>query len=143
MRFGSFGRQNDAPPMADINVTPMVDVMLVLLVIFIISAPLLSNSIRLELPQAAVKAAPQPAAAVTVAILASGALYWDTELVTANELTSRMNAAAREASPPELQLRADKATRYEWIAQVMAAAQNAGLEKIGFITLPEAQKGSP
>ena len=143
MRFGSFSQRTTPAPMAEINVTPMVDVMLVLLVIFIISAPLFSQSIQLSLPQVTAKVAPQAPVAVTVAIDPSGALYWNTDLVTASELASRMAVAAQQSSPPELLLRADKATRYEVIAQVMAAAQTAGLEKIGFITQPETKKGAP
>jgi biopolymer transport protein ExbD len=142
MGFGSFSQRTTPAPMAEINVTPMVDVMLVLLVIFIISAPLFSHSIQLTLPQVTAKVAPPAAVAVTVAIDPSGALYWNSELVTTSELAGRMAVAAQQSSPPELLLRADKATRYEVIAQVMAAAQTAGLEKIGFITQPETKKGA-
>ena len=111
MAFGGFNENQHQAPMAEINVTPMVDVMLVLLVIFIITAPLFTHAIKLELPNAPSQAAPEKPETITLAINAEG--------------------------KPELQLRADKATRYEVIAQVMSAAQNGGMTKIGFVTDPK------
>lgn len=136
MAFGGFNDGKPAQPMSEINVTPMVDVMLVLLVIFIISAPLFTHAIRLDLPAADAMPAPQQAETVTVAINAEGIIHWNETAVDQNELASRFALAAKTEPQPELQLRADKATRYEVIAQVMAAAQNNGLSKIGFVTEP-------
>ncbi len=136
MAFGGFNNDKPAQPMSDINVTPMVDVMLVLLVIFIISAPLFTHAIRLDLPAAEVAPAPQATEAVTIAIDGDGAIYWDDAPVTLQELSSHLARVAKNTPQPELQLHADKATRYEVIAQVMASAQNNGLSKIGFITAP-------
>ena len=140
MAFGAFNHHRQKESMSDINVTPMVDVMLVLLVIFILGAPAFTGAVKLDLPQAEAPAAAQPAAIVTVAIDAGGALYWNNEAVTKTVLEQRLKEAAKMAPQPELQLRADKDTRYETVAQVMAAAQAHGLEKMGFVTDPKDKK---
>lgn len=137
MAFGGFSDNKQQAPMAEINVTPMVDVMLVLLVIFIITAPLFTHAIKLDLPNAQSAAAPEKPETVSLSINAEGAIFWNNEAVTQKELDARLQAAAQKKPQPELQLRADKATRYEVIAQVMAAAQNGGLNKIGFVTEPK------
>jgi biopolymer transport protein ExbD len=136
MAFGGFNDDKPAQPMSEINVTPMVDVMLVLLVIFIISAPLFTHAIRMDLPAADVAPAPQRTETVIVAIDGEGRIHWNDTPVTPQELAARFSLAAKTNPQPELQLRADKATRYEVIAQVMAAAQNNGLTQIGFVTEP-------
>jgi len=136
--FGSFERpEASRQVMADINVTPLVDVMLVLLVIFIITAPLLSYAIRLELPNEPAPATDASAATVSLSIDADGRLYWNNDALSDDELRARVTAAAKQPTPPELQLRADKATRYERVAFVLATAQQAGLAKLGFVTDPE------
>ena len=134
MAFGSFNPQRQPESMADINVTPMVDVMLVLLVIFIISAPMFSSAVRLELPKAQAPAAPQQASTVALAIDAEGTVYWNNEALAMPTLAARMDEASKLSPQPELQLRADKNTRYEVVAQVMAAAQTHGLTRLGFVT---------
>ena len=134
MAFGGFNDSKQPAPMAEINVTPMVDVMLVLLVIFIITAPLFTHAIKLELPTAQSAPAPEKPETVTVSINDSGAIYWNTELVTLAALDTKLATGAKLTPQPELQLRADKSTRYEVIAQVMAAAQASGMNKIGFVT---------
>ena len=137
MSFGAFNHHRQPGPMADINVTPMVDVMLVLLVIFILGAPVWTSSVQLELPKAQAATAPAaPATTVTVAIDAKGQVFWNNEAVTPQVLDQRLLEAARLDVQPELQLRADKDTRYETVAQVMAAAQTHGLTKLGFVTEP-------
>ncbi|HJV03439.1 MAG TPA: biopolymer transporter ExbD [Burkholderiaceae bacterium] len=140
MAFGSFNHHRQQGPMADINVTPMVDVMLVLLVIFIISAPMFTHAVKLDLPKAQAQANPQQAASVSLAIDARGQVYWNDEAVAATALDARLAAASKLDPQPELQLRADKNTRYEVVAQVMAAAQTAGLTKLGFVTEPPKEK---
>ena len=137
MAFGGFNDNGQQAPMADINVTPMVDVMLVLLVIFIITAPLFTHAIKLELPSAASAPAPEKPETITLAINAEGQLFWNNAPVAMNELPGRFVTAAGKKPLPELQLRADKGTRYEVIAQVMAAAQGNGMTKIGFVTDPK------
>jgi biopolymer transport protein ExbD len=136
MAFGAFNPHRQQSMMSDINVTPMVDVMLVLLVIFIITAPMFTHAVKLELPRAAAAASPQEADTVTIAIDADGKVYWNKDVVDAAALDAHLVEAAKQDPQPELQLRADKATRYESVAQVMAAAQSQGLSKIGFVTDP-------
>jgi biopolymer transport protein ExbD len=143
MAFGGFERgQSPSQPMAEINVTPLVDVMLVLLVIFIITAPLLASAIKLDLPD--VKAGPAAARgdAIKLAIDADGRYFWNDVLIDASTLGARLAEAAKAQPQPELHLRADKATRYERLAQLMAAAQDAGLTRIGFVTEPPADDGA-
>jgi biopolymer transport protein ExbD len=136
MAFGGFDNNRQGAPMADINVTPMVDVMLVLLVIFIITAPLFTHAVKLDLPAAQSAPAPEKPETVTLSIDPAGAIFWNDAPVSPADLPARMAAAAQKQPQPELQLRADKATRYEVIAQVMATAQSNGLTKLGFVTEP-------
>ncbi|HZS80183.1 MAG TPA: biopolymer transporter ExbD [Herbaspirillum sp.] len=136
MSFGGFDDRQHVGPMADINVTPMVDVMLVLLVIFILSAPLFTHSLQLDLPTAGSAPAPEKPHTISITIDAAGKLYWQDQAVTLAELASRMQTAAAGQPQPDVQLRADKATRYEVIADVMSAAQNQGLTRLGFVTDP-------
>ena len=126
--------------MADINVTPMVDVMLVLLVIFIITAPLFTHAIKLDLPSAQSAPAPEKPETISVSINGEGKIFWNSEAIGQSDLETRLAAAAQKKPQPELQLRADKATRYEVIAQVMAAAQNNGVTKMGFVTEPKPEQ---
>ncbi len=137
MAFGGFERHGGpSQPMSEINVTPMVDVMLVLLVIFIITAPLLSYAIKIDLPNDPASAAEAPLSTIKLSIDADGKVYADTEAITDDQLRARFLAAAKSTPVPEVHLRADKATRYERIAFVMSQAQQAGLSKIGFVTEP-------
>ncbi|MCS7100712.1 MAG: biopolymer transporter ExbD [Burkholderiaceae bacterium] len=139
MSFGGFERgQAPSQPMAEINVTPLVDVMLVLLVIFIITAPLLAYAIRIDLPPVKSEAVTPAEEPIRIAIDAAGRLYWEAEPIELAALAPRLAAAAARVPPPEVHLRADKGTRYERIAEVMAAAQQAGLNRIGFVTEPPA-----
>ena len=138
MAFGGFDR-DDSPmrPMAEINTTPLVDVMLVLLVIFIITAPLMTHAIRLDLPSAEAPVSAERPETVTVSIDADEALYWnDAPVADAAALRERLAQAAGRQPQPELHLRADRAVRYQRIAEVMSAAQQAGLARIGFVTDP-------
>jgi biopolymer transport protein ExbD len=137
MAFGGFNDNKNQAPMADINVTPMVDVMLVLLVIFIITAPLFTHAIKLDLPNAQSAPAPEKPTTVALSINGEGKIFWNNDPIEQQALDARLAEAAKKSPQPELQLRADKETRYEIIAQVMAAAQNNGLTKIGFVTEPK------
>ena len=140
MAFGSFNPHRQHSMMSDINVTPMVDVMLVLLVIFIITAPMFTHAIKLDLPRAQAAAAQQQARTVSIAVDAAGTVFWNAEPVDAAALDARMAETAKLAPQPELQLRADKNTRYEIVAQVMAAAQAQGLSRLGFVTDPKEKR---
>lgn len=145
MAFGQFkglGGRSGKPmgTMSDINVTPMVDVMLVLLVIFILAAPLLNHAVRLDLPKADAEALPQNIQLITLSFDAQGELFWDQEQIKLKELDKRLASSAKLKPQPEILLRADRSTRFEVIAQVMAAAQANGLSKIGFATDVAAKK---
>ena len=138
MAFGGFDQRGGGQPMAEINTTQLVDVMLVLLVIFIITAPLLTNAIKLDLPKADAAAAASKPETVTLSIDAAGTLFWNGERMTdAEALEGRLGEAAARKPQPELHLRADRETRYQRIADVMSSAQRAGIAKIGFITEPK------
>jgi len=143
MAFGGLERKRDAAPMAEINMTPLIDVMLVLLVIFIITAPLFTHAIRLDLPKVAAEPAPATPQTVTLSIDGAGRLFWNAQPVSVDQMRERFTAAAKAPTPPDLQLRAARSTRYEVIAQVMGAAQQAGLERIGFVTEPPPPHGAP
>ena len=137
MPFGGFERHGGTQqPMSEINVTPLVDVMLVLLVIFIITAPLLSYAIKLDLPNDPAPAAEAALNTIKLSIDADGKVHVDTEAITDDQLRARFSAAAKTSPVPEVHVRADKATRYERVAFVMSSAQQAGLTKIGFVTEP-------
>ncbi|HEY8102713.1 MAG TPA: biopolymer transporter ExbD [Burkholderiaceae bacterium] len=137
MAFGGFNDNKQNAPMAEINVTPMVDVMLVLLVIFIITAPLFTHAIKLDLPNAQSAPAPEKPETISLSINGAGLIFWDDQAIQQKELDEKLAIAAKKNPQPELQLRADKATRYEVIAQVMATAQSNGLTKLGFVTEPK------
>jgi biopolymer transport protein ExbD len=138
MAFGGLEKKQTAAPMAEINMTPLIDVMLVLLVIFIITAPLFTHAIRLDLPKVAAAPARQTPQTISLSIDAAGKLYWNGNVITLQQMRARFVEAGKEAQAdqPEIQLRAERSTRYEVIAQVMGAAQQAGLERIGFVTDP-------
>jgi len=137
MSFGRLEKPAGHKPMSDINVTPLVDVMLVLLVIFIISAPLMASRLALELPRAEAPAtAPAPAASVQIGLDAQGQLFWDDQPVEAATLRQRLEEQARRDPQTELQLRADTAVPYGRVVQLIGLAQQAGLSRIGFVADP-------
>ena len=134
MSFGRLERPTGDRPMSDINVTPLVDVMLVLLVIFIIAAPLMAGRLALELPRAELSTAPQAAESfVTVALDAQGRLHWNDQPLTEEALRERLRVAAQRDPATELQLRADAAVPYGRVVQLIGMAQSAGLARIGFV----------
>jgi biopolymer transport protein TolR len=134
--FGRLERSAGPQPMSEINVTPLVDVMLVLVVIFIITAPLLASSIRLDLPRSdAVKPNDAPRS-VTVVLDKAGGAFLDEKPVTAAQLAERLAQAARDNPETEIQLRADRTVPYGRVVEVMGAAQKAGLNRIGFVAEP-------
>lgn len=136
MAFGRLERTPGPQPMSEINVTPLVDVMLVLVVIFILTAPLLASSIRLELPRAEGAQPGMPAHAVMLVVDTAGQAYLDDEPVGADALAQRLRQIAAEAPDTEVQLRADTAVPYGRVVEVMGAAHAAGLQRIGFVTQP-------
>jgi biopolymer transport protein ExbD len=136
MAFGGFGRGGATPPMAEINMIPLIDVMLVLLVIFIVTAPLLTHAVKVDLPKAASHANPTKPDHVQVAIDAGGIVFWNGEIVDRSGWRSRMDAASALRPQPEVHVRADGAVAYRRVAEVMSDAARAGLTRIGFVTDP-------
>jgi biopolymer transport protein ExbD len=136
MAIGSFDSRRHQGPMAEINVVPLVDVMLVLLVIFIITAPLLTNAVKIDLPKASSNPNITKPDHIEFGIREDGSLYWAGEKIEASSLASRFTAEAKKQPQPELHIRADKLAHYELVAQVMSAAAKAGLMRIGFVTDP-------
>ena len=128
---------SDSPPMSEINVTPMVDVMLVLLIIFMITAPLITHKIAIDLPQAAAVKNPDKPDIVTLSVDGEGKMYWNDQPVSPDEWKVRVRSAALKTPQPELHLRAEKTTQYQKLAEIMADAQAAGMVKIGFVTNPK------
>jgi biopolymer transport protein ExbD len=134
MAFGSFDEAGVSQPMAEINTTPLVDVMLVLLVIFIITAPLFQQAVPIDLPQVTATKLEEKPQVIQLAIDADGRIFWNGEAIGRAELDQRFAEAS--VRQPELHLRADRGVRYEKVADVMAAAQRANIAKIAFLTEP-------
>ncbi len=135
MAFGT--RDNDDEVMNEINMTPLVDVMLVLLIIFIITVPVMQHAVSIELPRATNQPENSKPETIRLSVDAHGAYFWNDAALTEAELALQLSAAAARTPQPELHIRADKAVRYESVARAMAAAQRAGVHKIGFVTEPE------
>lgn len=137
MAFGGFSQEGRGAPMSEINMVPLIDVMLVLLIVFMITAPLLTHAVKIDLPNAASAAANEKPETVTLAIDDAGTLYWNDRVISDAELQARFAEAAANPVQPELHLRADRETRYQKLAEVMSAARLAGIQKMGFVTVPE------
>lgn len=131
-----FGQQGHQAPMSEINTTPLVDVMLVLLVIFIITAPLLTHAVKIDLPQASSQPVVEKPEVIDLAIDKAGQTFWNDQAISAEDLVEKFKASAGQHPQPELHIRADLDTRYQVLAELMAQAQQAGLSKIGFISTP-------
>jgi biopolymer transport protein ExbD len=136
MAFGSFDSSRHQGPMAEINVVPLVDVMLVLLVIFIITAPLLTNAVKIDLPKASSNPNITKPDHIEFGIREDGSFYWNGEKIEAASLPQRFAQEAKKQPQPELHIRADRLAHYEGVAQVMSAAAKSGLTRIGFVTDP-------
>jgi biopolymer transport protein ExbD len=133
-----FSSGDHSVPMNEINMIPLIDVMLVLLVIFIITAPLLTHAVKIDLPQASSQPLPEKPEVISIAIDEMGRMYWNDVPMVQGELTVKLQQASRQEPQPELHIRADKETRYQLLAEVMADAQNAGIQKLGFVSTPDA-----
>ena len=138
MTFGRLERTPSAQPMSDINVTPLVDVMLVLVVIFIITAPLLASTIRLDLPKTDAAKVMEVPRFVTLVVDKSGQAFLNDKPVPLEELAQKLTQTARQNPDTEVQLRADEAVPYGKVVEVMGVAQKAGLSRIGFVAEPVA-----
>jgi biopolymer transport protein ExbD len=143
MAFGSFDSRNTGSAMSEINMIPLIDVMLVLLVIFMITAPLLSHTIRINVPQVSAQPAGEKPQAVDLAVDARGALFWNDQPVAEADLPSLFAQQARRDPQPEIRIRADRDTRYGLLARIMGAARVAGMKRLGFVTQPGAAAPVP
>ncbi|HRQ05330.1 MAG TPA: biopolymer transporter ExbD, partial [Nitrosomonas halophila] len=134
MAFGDSTRYQSKAAMSEINVVPLVDVMLVLLIIFIITAPLLTHSVKVDLPKASSNPNVTQPEHIEFAIRSDGSFFWSGEQVTLEQLPPRFADAAEKSSKTELHIRADRDAHYELVAKIMSAAAQAGLTRIGFVT---------
>jgi biopolymer transport protein ExbD len=133
----AIGTQEDSDTLlGEINMIPFIDVMLVLLIIFIITVPVIKHAVQIELPQAGVEKLQDKPQNIRLSVDAQGAYFWNDQPVSDAEFQNRLQTAAALQPQPELHIRGDKAVRYERVAQALAGAQRAGLGKIGFITEP-------
>ncbi len=136
MSHGTFS-DNDDEMMSEINMIPLIDVMLVLLIVFIITVPVMKHAVNIDLPQASNEKELVKPETVRLSVDADGQYFWnDARLADDNALQGHLAAAASQDPQPDLHIRGDRAVRYERVAQAMAAAQQAGIRKIGFITEP-------
>ena len=136
MAFGSFDRKTSSQPMAEINMVPLIDVVLVLLVIFIVTAPLLTNVVKLDLPKATSAADIQKPEKVEFAIDANGGLFWKGERITREDAIARFAEEGRKRPQPEVYLRADQNAPYRYVAETLADASKGGLSKVAFVSEP-------
>ncbi len=135
MAFGS-DFEDDKGAMSDINMTPLVDVMLVLLIIFIIAVPVITHSVKIDLPRATNTLNDIKPETVTLSVTADGQMHWNETPVTTEELDQRLLAEAGKQTQPEVHIRGDKKVDYEHVLKMMAAVQRAGIVKLGFVSEP-------
>ncbi len=143
MAFGRLERTQAHQPMSDINVTPLVDVMLVLVVIFIITAPLIASTVRLDLPKTEAATPAEVSQFVSVSVDASGQIFLNEQALTATQLAQRLQEAAKRSPETEVQLRADEKVPYGRVVEVIGMAQKAGLYRIGFVADPVKTEATP
>jgi biopolymer transport protein ExbD/biopolymer transport protein TolR len=134
MAFGRLERRAVSQPMSDINMTPLIDVMLVLLVIFMITAPLMTSSLKLDLPRAEGAKPTDAQQFVTLAIDTQGRFFWGDEQVSIDTLRLRVREAAVRNPATEVQLRADRTVTYGRVAELIGVVQEGGLSRVGFVT---------
>jgi len=139
MAFGGFAKGGASAPNAEINMVPLIDVMLVLLVIFIITAPLLTHAVKVDLPRVTSQPNQTQPDNIQLGIRASGELFWNGESLEPEAVAARMQEAAARRPQPELHLRADRTTEYQHVAKILGMAARAGLAKVGFVSEPEAR----
>lgn len=140
MAMSPFANDEDDGMMSEINMTPLVDVMLVLLIIFLVTIPAMHHAVKIDLPHASSQPQDSKPAHVNLAVEADGTIVWDDQKIDDAALAQRIAQAAQQSPQPELHLRADRKVPYERVADVMSAAQAGGLTKIGFVTEPKGGK---
>lgn len=121
---------------SEINMTPLVDVMLVLLIIFMITMPVLTQTVLVELPQASAEPTTTTPDSIAISVLRDGSVQWNSEVITAEQLQHKLAQLAQLPQQPPLQLMADKAVEYQHVLNVMAMAQQLGITQLGFVTQP-------
>ncbi|MFZ2305906.1 MAG: biopolymer transporter ExbD [Rhodoferax sp.] len=138
MAFGTLDAalDDDTEVMNEINMTPLVDVMLVLLIIFIITVPVMKHAVKVDLPSATAQRQSIKPETIALSVDAQGAYFWNQNPVGEQDLGRLLETEAAKEPQPELHIRGDKAVRYEFVVQAMAQARQAGLRKIGFVTEP-------
>jgi biopolymer transport protein ExbD len=137
MSFGSFSNSEPDDVMSEINMTPLVDVMLVLLIVFMITVPVIQHAVKLDLPQASNRVNDLQPSHVNITIRSNGIIHWNDMPLGPTQLQQHIATAVHQHPQPELHLYAERHTPYEKVAQVMAAAQQGGIQRIGFITNPK------
>ena len=140
MAFGGLMNETGDGDNAEINMIPLIDVMLVLLVIFIITAPLLTHAVKVDLPVASSQPDEVKPQTINLAIQADGSVYWNAKAVDAAAWQMRMDRAVHQTPQPEIHIRADGELAYKHVARIMADAAKAGLTKLGFVTEPEGNR---
>lgn len=136
MAFGG-GLNDQEDVMSEINVTPLVDVMLVLLVIFILTVPVLTHSVKVDLPQTQKLNTASDPKSISISVASDGSVYWNGKRIDNAQLETALAEAALEEQQPEIRLYGDRRVAYEEVVKIMAAAQRAGIEKLGFVTQPQ------
>ena len=135
MAFANF-ESDDGAVLSEINMVPLIDVMLVLLIVFIVTLPVVRHAVSVDLPQASSQASRDKPETVQLSVDAQGRYHWNQEMLADEALQARLETAATQQPQPELHINGDKSVRYERVAQAMAAAQRAGIQKMGFLTQP-------
>jgi biopolymer transport protein ExbD len=135
------GGGGDEEVMSNINTTPLVDVMLVLMIIFLITIPAITQSVALALPQAANQASVDKPEDITIAVDKQGQIYWNIRPITPDDLLARLKVEAVKVPQPEVHVRGDREVRFEFVGKVMVMCQRAGIVKVGFISQPAAHGG--
>ena len=137
MAFASFDRnKSSSAPMAEINMVPLIDVVLVLLVIFIVTAPLLTNTVKLDLPKASSNADIQKPEKIEFSIDGTGNLFWNGQQLSREDAQAKFAEAGQKRPQPEVYLRADQGVAYRFVAETLADASRAGLSKVAFVSDP-------
>ena len=135
----AFSSGNSGGPMAEFNVTPLVDVMLVLLIIFMITTPLMNHKVKVKLPEVVVEKkeeTKQPIPPITIAVTERGELFWNDEPINRSLIESKLSVEAQKQPQPTVNIRADRTTKYRLVNDVVKVAQAQGMRKVGFVTTP-------
>jgi biopolymer transport protein ExbD len=135
MAFSS-APEDDGNLMSEINMIPLIDVMLVLLIVFMITVPVMTHTVQVQLPQTAARAEPKRPEAIRLTVAADGTIHWNQTPISSLELADRMRQAAQADPQPDVHVAGDRAARYEYVAQVLATAQRSGLRQLAFVTEP-------